>query len=121
MMNQIPAVSSTELQPVKHEWLRGFHSIYHKELFGWFGTPRWVTQLIIWLGLGALSPIAMIVSNPDAGKDCGVAVLTLFLWSGSNMMLIGTIILSQGSIIEEKLPKPCYGFSLSRSFLGNYY
>jgi ABC-2 type transport system permease protein len=105
MMNQIPAVISTELQPVKHEWLPGFHSIYQKELFGWFGTSRWVTQLIIWLGLGALSPIAMIVANPDAGKDRGVAVLTLFLWSGSNMMSIGTIILSQGTIVEEKVTK----------------
>jgi ABC-2 type transport system permease protein len=105
MMNQTPGVSSNELQPVQHELLRGFHSIYHKELYGWFGTPRWVTQLIIWLALSALSPIMMILASPDAGKDRGVAVLTLFLWSGSNMMSIGTIILSQGTIVEEKVTK----------------
>jgi ABC-2 type transport system permease protein len=106
-MNKPNTVSRSDLKPVIGSWVRGFHSIYRKELAYWFGTQRWVSQLIIWIGLGALSPIMMIMSNPDAGKDRGVAVLTLFLWSGSNMMSIGIILLAQGTIVEEKLAQTC--------------
>ncbi len=106
-MNKPNTVSRSDLQPVVGIWARGFRSIYRKELAYWFDTQRWVSQLIIWIGLGALSPIMMIMSNPDAGKDRGVAVLTLFLWSGSNMMSIGTVLLAQGTIVEEKLAQTC--------------
>ena len=106
-MNKPNTVYRSDLQPVVGSWARGFRSIYRKELAYWFNTQRWISQLIIWIGLGALSPIMMIMSNPDAGKDRGVAVLTLFLWSGSNMMSIGTVLLAQGTIVEEKLAQTC--------------
>jgi ABC-2 type transport system permease protein len=106
-MNKPNTISREDLQPVIGSWVRGFHSIYCKELAYLFGTRRWVSQLFIWIGLGAFSPIMMILSNPDAGKDRGVAVLTLFLWSGSNMMSIGTTLLAQGTIVEEKLAQTC--------------
>jgi ABC-2 type transport system permease protein len=106
-MNKPNTVNRSDLQPVIGSWVRGFHSIYRKELAYWFGTQRWVAQLVIWIGLGALSPIMMILANPDAGQDRGVAVLTLFLWSGSNMMSIGTTLLAQGTIVEEKLAQTC--------------
>jgi ABC-2 type transport system permease protein len=102
-MNEYQTVQRSELQPVVGSWARGFYPIYRKELSYWFGTQRWVSQLFLWLGLGAFSPIAMIMGTPDGGKDRGVAVLTLFLWSGSNAMSIGTILLAQGTIVEEKM------------------
>ena len=88
-----------EFQRIPHSWYRGFEAIYHKELAAWFGTHRWINQVIIWMAL-ALIPA---ISVPTVGKDRGAAVLALFLWSGSNMMSIGTIILTQGTIVEEKL------------------
>jgi ABC-2 type transport system permease protein len=102
-MNKQNTVRREELQIIAGSWARGFNSIYRKELSYWFATQRWVSQLVIWLSIGALSPIMMILANPDAGKDRGVAVLTLFLWSGSNSMSIGTILLTQSIIIEEKM------------------
>ena len=88
-----------EFQRISHRWYRGFDAIYRKELAAWFGTHRWINQVIIWMAL-ALIPA---ISVPTVGKDRGAAVLALFLWSGSNMMSIGTIILTQGTIVEEKL------------------
>ncbi len=88
-----------ELQRVASSWYRGFDAIYRKELAAWFGTHRWINQSIIWMTL-TLTPALMV---PTANQDRGGAILTLFLWSGSNMMSIGTIILTQGTIVEEKL------------------
>ena len=88
-----------EFRRIPHSWYRGFEAIYRKELAAWFGTHRWINQVIIWMAL-ALIPA---ISVPTVGKDRGAAVLALFLWSGSNMMSIGTIILTQGTIVEEKL------------------
>jgi ABC-2 type transport system permease protein len=87
------------LPRVSSSWYRGFDAIYRKELAAWFGTHRWVNQFIIWMAL-TLTPALMV---PTATHDRGEAVLSLFLWSGSNMMSIGTIILAQGAIVEEKL------------------
>jgi ABC-2 type transport system permease protein len=90
---------NAEFQRVVSSWHRGFNAIYHKELAAWFGTHKWINQVIIWMALTLLPAISV----PTIGRDRGVAVLSLFLWSGSNMMSIGTIILTQGTIIEEKM------------------
>jgi len=87
------------LRRVSSSWYRGFNAIYRKELAAWFGTHRWINQSIIWMAL-TLTPALMV---PAATNDRGGAVLSLFLWSGSNMMSIGTVILTQGAIVEEKL------------------
>jgi ABC-2 type transport system permease protein len=91
---------NVELRRVSSSWYRGFDSIYHKELAAWFGTYRWTQQFIIWMAL-ALTPAFMVPT--DGTNERGVSVLSLFLWSGSNMMSIGTILLTQGTIVEEKL------------------
>jgi ABC-2 type transport system permease protein len=87
------------LQRVPSSWYRGFYAIYRKELAAWFGTHRWINQFIIWMAL-TLTPAILV---PTATNDRGASVLSLFLWSGSNMMSIGTVILTQGMIVEEKL------------------
>jgi ABC-2 type transport system permease protein len=102
-MNNRNTTTLSESQPIASSWVRGFQAIYCKELAYWFGTQRWILQSIIWMALAAISPIMMIVGSPDNGQDRGVAVLTLFLWSGSNMMSIGTILLTQGTVVEEKM------------------
>jgi ABC-2 type transport system permease protein len=99
-MNKPNMVSRSELQLVTGKWLRGFQSIYQKELAAWFSTPRWASQLIIWQALAVIPPVTI---TPDGTNERGIAILSLFLWSGSNMMSIGTVLLAQGTIIEEKL------------------
>jgi ABC-2 type transport system permease protein len=91
---------NSELQRVASSWYRGFDAIYRKELAAWFGTHRWINQTIIWMAL-TLTPAFLVPT--DGTKERGIAVLSLFLWSGSNMMSIGTVILTQGAIVEEKL------------------
>jgi ABC-2 type transport system permease protein len=90
---------NVSLRRISSSWYRGFHAIYHKELSAWFGTHRWINQVIIWMALTLIPAFSV----PTASHDRGGAVLALFLWSGSNMMSIGTIILAQGAIVEEKL------------------
>jgi len=99
-MNNRSAVHQSDLQPVSSSWLRGFRPIYQKELTYWFGTQRWISQLIIWMSLTAVPAIWM---TPNSAVDRGVSFLTLFLWLGSTLLSIGTIVLAQGAIIEEKL------------------
>lgn len=41
--------------------------------------------------------------TPSSANDRGISYLTLFLWLGNTLLSIGTIILAQGTIIEEKL------------------
>jgi ABC-2 type transport system permease protein len=91
---------NAELRRISGSWCRGFDPIYRKELAAWFGNHRWLNQMIIWMAL-TLTPAFLVPT--DGTKERGVAVLSLFLWSGSNMMSIGTIILAQGAIVEEKL------------------
>jgi ABC-2 type transport system permease protein len=95
----------SELQPVAGPWLRGFYPIYQKELSYWFGTHRWISQLIIWISLTAIPAIWMTPRNAD---DPGVSYLTLFLWLANTLLSIGTIILAQSTIIEEKLTQTLF-------------
>jgi ABC-2 type transport system permease protein len=99
-MNEQTTVSRSEFKLVSSSWLRGFEPIFRKELAAWFGTSRWITQLIMWMALGVIPPITVM---QDSTNERGISVLTLFLWAGSNMMSIGTILLAQGTIVEEKL------------------
>lgn len=85
-------------------WLRGFYPIFRKELFRRFGNKRWILSLIIWMSLSAVPTISLvggIGSLTSANQSIGM--LSLFLWLGITPMWIGTIVISQGTIIEEKL------------------
>ena len=85
-------------------WLRGFYPIFKKELFRRLGNKRWILSLIIWMSLSAVPTISLAgaaSSSPSASQ--GIGVLSLFLWLGTTPMWIGTIVISQGAIVEEKL------------------
>lgn len=91
--------SKSELQRVSGHQLRGYRSIYQKELAYWFGTRRWLVQLIVWTTLTTLPAIS--ITPP--GNDRGVSLLSLFLGLGTAPMQIGTIVIAQAAIIQEKL------------------
>lgn len=85
-------------------WLRGFYPIFRKELVRRFGNKRWISSLVIWMGLSAVPTISLItVGSTSLSANQGVGLLSLFLWLGTFPMSIGTIVISQGTIIEEKL------------------
>ncbi len=89
-----------QLHPVSSHKFRGFLPVYQKELAYWFGTKRWITQLIIWI---SLTTVPAIWITPNDANDRGVSYLTVFLWLSGSLIAIGTIILSQNTLIEEKL------------------
>lgn len=92
-------VHRSELQPVSKSWCRGFRPIYQKELAYWLGGQRWIRQLILWLSLTTVPAIWM---TPNHAADRGISYLTLFLWLAGSLISIGTILLAQSAIIEEK-------------------
>ncbi len=97
-------IATQQLQPIPSSWLRGFHPIYQKELVRWFGNRRWISKLVFWIGLTAAPAIALTSGgSAELSIVRGTSLLTLFLWLGTGPMLIGTIVLTQGTIIEEKL------------------
>jgi len=88
----------------ENSWLRGFYPIFRKELSRRFGNKRWIVSIIIWMSLSAIPTISLIgggSSLPSANQ--AISVLSLFLWLSNTPMWIGTIVISQGTIIEEKL------------------
>lgn len=85
-------------------WLRGFYPIFRKELARFFANKRWISSLFIWMGLSAVPAISLIgVGGSSLSANKGIALLSLFLWLGIFPMSIGTIVISQGTIVEEKL------------------
>jgi ABC-2 type transport system permease protein len=96
--------SESQLQAVTGSWLRGFRAIYNKELARHFGNKRFISQLVLWCGLSAFPAIGLTSGGTtELAVVRGTSLLTLFLWLGTTPMSIGTIILSQGAIIEEKM------------------
>jgi len=99
------------LLPVgKRSWLGGFGNMLGKELADWFGTHRWLTQMVLWLVIinGLMAFIIFVVPNfdpeevlytPEAKLAEGLA-----LYFGFSVLLgtIGAIILAQDEVIQEK-------------------
>jgi ABC-2 type transport system permease protein len=103
-MNLKTSARKSGLQPIESSWLRGFRPIYEKELVRWFAKKRWISQLVLWIGLSGVPTISLITMGGTAlSANQGIGILSLFLWLGTTPMSIGTIVLSQGAIIEEKL------------------
>lgn len=85
-------------------WRRGFYPIFRKELVRFFANKRWISSLFLWMGLSAAPAISLIgVGGSQFSANRGIALLSLFLWLGIFPMSIGTIVISQGTIVEEKL------------------
>jgi ABC-2 type transport system permease protein len=105
----INTVSRSELNLVTGKWLRGFPSIYRKELATLFGTKRWIIQLLIWLTLIVALPTWITLSIPanilSGLQGRGAGILLALFGFGTTAMSIGSILLVQGTIIEEKLTK----------------
>jgi len=105
--------ANSVFQPVnEHGWRTGFANLFRKESRDWWGTRAWLVQTLIWTAilngllatlLFAVPPEASQASAPSglaASKD--VTGLMVFFIMAGIALSIGTIILGQDEIIDEK-------------------
>lgn len=107
-----------ELQRV-NEWsmLRGFANLFRKENRAWWGTRRWWINALLWTGLLGglvgimlfmLPPVAEATGDPNVAAAGGPIAFglemgrTVFFELGMLALAIGTIVLCQDLIVEEK-------------------
>ncbi len=99
-------------------WLAGFGNMLAKELGEWFGTRRWLSQIILWaiiLGgniAAVLFLIPLLESSNPALKGMSESIFSglptvqgaVYLFYGMVMLIggIGAIILVQDEVIQEK-------------------
>jgi len=96
-----------QLQPVTATgWRRGLGNLLRKEFGEWFGTRRWLVQLVIWLLLlNGVAAIIMSTEELEAGVTTAQRanmVTQTFLEMMAMTVGIGLIITVQGSIVGEK-------------------
>lgn len=109
--------ANLELQRV-NEWngLRGFANLFRKENRAWWGTRRWWVNALLWpiiiCGLLAnmlfVPTVANLATEADIARAGGLTAhillmgLSVFFEFGTTALAIGTIVLSQDLIINEK-------------------
>lgn len=97
----------------EHGWRTGFANLFRKESRDWWGTRSWLVQTLIWTAilngllatlLFAVPPEASQASAPTgmAAQPKDVTALMVFFIMAGISLSIGTIILGQDEIIDEK-------------------
>jgi ABC-type transport system involved in multi-copper enzyme maturation permease subunit len=99
-------VSNGELQPVGESgWLSGLPNMLRKENGMWWNTRRWLIQSVVWiLLLNGLHMMVLYLSGQESSipMENSFESLTIFFALMGGMTPFGAMILTQGSIIEEK-------------------
>ena len=92
-------------------WLAGFRNMLSKELGEWFGTRRWIWQIIIWLLLinGFIAFILFLIPTIDPAQmeaaenpPLHIMAWTMFFSFATIAGSIGIIIMVQDEVIQEK-------------------
>lgn len=97
----------SRLEPVAETaWWQGLHNLIHKEGSLWWGTRLWWLQLLIWLGVlnGMMLLPLYLMRDLFAAETNGVysTALEMFFMMAGLAPVVGIIILTQGTIIQEK-------------------
>jgi ABC-2 type transport system permease protein len=97
------------LQPVREGGrLGGFANLFSREMGDWFGTRRWIRQLVIWVAMinGIIAFVLIISTRADvaaAGQTPSAEeMLQIFYSFVAIFGGVGMIIIGQGEIIQEK-------------------
>ena len=107
------------LLPVKDSrWFAGFNNMLDKELGEWFHTRRWISQLLLWVGIlnGFVALFIIILpmfasSSPNikpaleksfGGLTADVQGVTLFFSMLAFAGVFGVVTIAQDMIIQEK-------------------
>jgi ABC-2 type transport system permease protein len=101
-------VNDQTLQPVVEQgWTSGFANLLRKENSLWWQTRRWWVQILVWLVISngligfILWAIPALESSEGMPTTAG-AMLSIFINMQSTFAMIGTLVLSQGLIVNEK-------------------
>lgn len=106
--------ANSVFQPVdEHGWRTGFANLFRKESRDWWGTRAWLVQALIWTAiLNGLLATLLFAVPPEASEAAAQAgraaepkdvtgLMVFFIMAGIALS-IGTIILGQDEIIDEK-------------------
>lgn len=116
--------SNSALIAVKCDrWWSGFHNIFAKENHAWWGTSRWLVQMIIWMIIVNGLMAGTVLVNPQVGAaeaklqehqlnqgkpvtnpipPLPQTMLTIFFTLSGIAPAIGVVILGQEALIGEK-------------------
>ena len=101
--------SNSVFQPVvEHGWRVGFANLIRKENRDWWGTLSWLRQAIIWtvILIGILAAVLLSPTENEAALllagGRAVMGLTVFFAVGGSALPIGTLIMGQGEMLDEK-------------------
>jgi ABC-2 type transport system permease protein len=113
--------SNAALHPTRnHRWFGGFGNIFSKENHQWWGTPRWLIQVAVWLVLinGFVLLITVIIPNLSKTKQALQTMsasevaeiqaafvsqgLTYFFIMSGMVAAAGVAIFAQDALIGEK-------------------
>jgi ABC-2 type transport system permease protein len=101
--------SNSILQPVTTRgWRAGFKNLFRKESRDWWGTRSWLVQAIIWTAI-LIGILAIVLSaeadggnGPSLLSDRSATGLTVFFAMAGIALSIGTIIMGQEEVLDEK-------------------
>lgn len=102
---------STFLLQEGQGWQRGFANLFAKENRAWWGTRRWLIQLILWpLVIDGLVAFMILVAatqamagQADAKAYAGLFGLQGLFDVGATALAIGVVLLAQDQIVGERL------------------
>jgi ABC-2 type transport system permease protein len=92
------------LTPVPERgWLQGLGNLTRRENQRWWGTRRWITQIVIWAlivnGLLAMILINAVNTPGQSSLDEAVTIFYLFIGLGAG---VGVAILGQEALVQER-------------------
>ena len=91
------AATNSILQPVTGRgWRRGLGNLLAHELHKWWGTRRWLLQMLIWILL--INAFSALTETSGSG----VGLVEMFFLMGVVLTMAGAAISAQGIIIQER-------------------
>lgn len=109
-MTTVAKAEMKELQPLRpvaeRGWRRGYANLLRKELGEWFGTKRWLIQVLIWVVLINVITTIIMVTESSTGEmtefELANEVSSAFLQMLVTVVGIGLVITVQDAIVGEK-------------------
>jgi ABC-2 type transport system permease protein len=98
-------VNEQTLQPVVEQgWTSGFANLLRKENSLWWQTRKWWVQILVWLVIsnGLIGFILWAIPASESMPSTAGEMLSIFINLQSSFAIIGTLVLSQGLIVNEK-------------------
>lgn len=101
------AVTQAGLQPVDERgWRAGFANLLRRENGVWWGSRKWLVQLVVWLivlsGFGLLGAISQEPGQVMTVADRAQKAVSVFFGFAAFCAVAGVVISTQGAIVEEK-------------------